>query len=90
MSRNITPSLGINFDYIYGSTEKLDVPLGTVMRGADGRMWILAQASAGIANNAAVVLTEPAMTIASGAGSWTNRKGALTTGQRAWVQSNAV
>jgi hypothetical protein len=53
-------------------------------------MWILAQASAGIANNAAVVLTEPAMTIATGAGSWTNRKGALTTGQRAWVQSNAV
>jgi hypothetical protein len=90
MSRNITPSLGINLDYIYGATERLDVPLGTVMRGADGRMWILAQASAGIANNTAVILTEPAMTIAAGAGSFTTRKGALTTGQRAWVQSNAI
>lgn len=90
MSTNITPSLGINLDYIYGATERTDVPLGTVVRGADGRMWVLVQASANIANNTAVILTEPAMTVAAGAGAFTTRKGAVTTGQRFWVQSNAI
>ena len=90
MSRNIYPILGVDTDTIYTATERLPVPLGTVVRAANGRMYILAQASAGVANATAVVLTEPAMTFAGGAGAFTTRKGAVTTGQRCWIESNAV
>lgn len=91
-SRNITPSLGVDLDAIYPSTDPFynKLPLGAVVRARNGRMYVLAQASAGIADNTAVVLTEPAMTIAAGAGAWTTRSGALNTGDRAWVESNAV
>lgn len=90
VSTPISPTLGVDIDKVYTSTETLPLPLGTVIRAANGRMYILAQASATIANDTAVVLTEPAMTIAGGAGSWTTRAGAMTSGQRAWVESNAV
>jgi hypothetical protein len=53
-------------------------------------MYIFVQASGTIANDTAVVLTEPAMTVAAGAGAYTTRSGALTVGQRAWVESNAI
>ncbi|MFG1340373.1 hypothetical protein [Xanthobacter autotrophicus] len=90
VSRNISPTLGVNLDAVYAATDALPLPLGTVVRGRNGRMYIFVQASAGIANDTAVVLTEPAMTVAGGAGAYTTRSGALTTGQRAWVESNAI
>ena len=90
VSQNISPTLGVNLDTVYASTDKLPLTLGTVTRAKNGRMYILAQASGTIANDTAVVLTEPAMTIAAGAGAYTTRSGALVSGQRAWVESNAV
>ena len=90
VSRNISTTAGVDLSAIYASTDKLPVPVGTVVRAADGRRYILATASAGIANDTAVVLTEPAMTVAGGAGAYTTRSGALTSGQRAWVESNAI
>lgn len=90
VSRNVSPTLGIDHSVVYASTDALPVPLGTVTRAANGRRYILAAASGTIANDTAVVLTEPAMTVAAGAGSWTTRSGALVSGQRAWVESNAI
>lgn len=90
VSNNISETLGVALSKVYASTETLPVPLGTVVRAANGRMYILAQASATIANDTAVVLTEPAMTVAGGAGAYTTRAGAMTSGQRAWVESNAI
>lgn len=90
VSNNISPTLGVDIDKVYATSEALPLPLGTVVRAANGRMYILAQASGTIANDTAVVLTEPAMTIAAGAGAWTTRAGAMTSGQRAWVESNAI
>ena len=89
-SRNISTTLGVDFDAIYAATDKLPVPLGTVVRAANGRMYLLAQASGVIGNDTAAVLTEPAMTVAAGAGAYTTRSGALVSGQRAWVESNAI
>lgn len=92
-SKSISPTLGVNLGAIYPPSDPLynELPsLGTVVRAKNGRMYILAQASAGIADNTAVILTEPAMTVAGGAGAWTTRSGALGTGDRAWVESNAV
>lgn len=91
-SKSVSPTLGVNLGAIYPPTDPLynEMPLGTVVRARNGRMYVYAQASAGIADNTAVILTEPAMTIAGGAGSWTTRSGALSTGDRAWVESNAI
>lgn len=92
-SRHIDPVLGINLGAVYPSTDPLYSrlpPLGTVVRALNGRRYILAQASAGVANDTAVVLTEPAMTFAGGAGAWTTRSGAVSNGDRAWVESNAI
>jgi hypothetical protein len=90
VSQNISPTLGVNLDQVYTATEKLPITLGTVTRAKNGRMYIFVQASGTIANDTAVVLTEPAMTVAAGAGAYTTRSGALTVGQRAWVESNAI
>lgn len=91
-SKNISPTLGVNLAAIYPSTDPFynEIPLGTVIRAKNGRMYVFAQASASVADNAAVILTEPAMTVASGAGAWTTRSGALSTGDRAWIESNAI
>lgn len=92
-SRHIDPILGINLSAIYSSTDPLYSrlpPLGTVVRALNGRRYVLAQASAGVADATAVVLTEPAMTFAGGAGAWTTRSGAVSTGDRAWIESNAI
>jgi hypothetical protein len=91
-SKHISPTLGVYLGAIYPSTDPFynEVPLGTVVRARNGRMYIFAQASAGVADNTAVILTEPAMTVAAGAGAWTTRSGALNTGDRAWVESNAI
>lgn len=90
VSRNVSPVLGIDHSVVYASTDTLPVPLGTVTRAANGRMYVLAQASGNVAIDTAVVLTEPAMTVAAGAGAYTTRSGALVSGQRAWVESNAI
>lgn len=92
-SRHITPSLGMDLTKVYPSTDPFYTrlpPLGTVVRALNGRMYILAQASAGVANDTAVTLTEPGMTFAGGAGAWTTRSGAVLTGDRAWLESNAI
>ncbi len=90
MPFSIDNKLGVNLSDIYPAGSVLPMKVGTVVRGDDGRMYVLATASGSISNATAVVLTEPAMTIAAGAGAWTTRSGALTTGQSAWVQSNAI
>ena len=65
--------------------------LGTVVRGNDGHNYVYARATGAIADDATAVLTEPAMTVASGAGDWTNRTGAtLAANDYAWVQKTAI
>ncbi|TGR84571.1 hypothetical protein EN866_33005 [Mesorhizobium sp. M2D.F.Ca.ET.223.01.1.1] len=93
VSRNIDPKLGVDLSKVYTSTDPFYArlpPVGTVTRALNGRMYVLAQASAGVANDTAVVLTEPAMTFAAGAGAWTTRSGAVNSGDRAWIESNAI
>lgn len=89
-SRSIDQVQGVSLDTIYASTDKLPVPLGTVVRALNGRQYVLAQASGAVANDTAAVLTEPAMTFAAGAGAYTTRAGAVVSGQRAWLESNAI
>lgn len=83
MPATTTPSLGssinVNAGYLagggvgYWDTGK-SVPSpqpGSKLLNSDGHEYIFAQASAAIASGAVVILTEPAMTMATGAGAWT-------------------
>lgn len=66
--------------------------LGTVMFAVDGHAYIFAQASAAIASGAVTVLTEPAMTMATGSGAWTapTVTGGVPSGQYAWFKKTAA
>jgi len=82
MPATSTPSLGssinVNAGYIagggvpyYDAGKSVPSPqLGTKLLNTDGHEYIFAQASAAIASNVNVALTEPAMTMAAGTGSW--------------------
>lgn len=97
MAFNITPSLGAALDVVsakpfYDNNFAVPSPkLGTKVVGDDGHDYLFVQASANVAANTAVVVTEPAFTIASGAGAFSTRAGqAFTSGQYGWVRSNAL
>jgi hypothetical protein len=87
-------NIGFDSTAVYSEAGMLNRPpfaLGTRMPGRNGRDYIFARASGSVASAAAVVLTEPAMTVATGAGSWTNRTGkALVSGDHAWFEKNSI
>lgn len=97
-----TPSLGGSLNTnaglvgtlpYYDSGRAVPSPqLGTVFKAIDGHDYIFAQASAAIASNVAVVLTEPAMTMATGAGAWTSPTitGGVPINQYAWFKKTAI
>ena len=82
--------INAKLDAAYGATEKLPLKLGYVTRGDDARRYILAKASADVPANTIVIVTEPAFTFATGAGSWTTQGTAVTNGQVVWLKSTAI
>lgn len=104
MAINITPSLGAQlstndglvgplpyYDASFGRTVPSPA-LGSVVWGSDGHEYVYALASAAVASNAVVILTEPAMTFATGAGAWTapTVTGGTPINQYAWLQKTAI
>lgn len=97
-----TPSLGSSINVNAGLVGPIPywdsgraVPspqLGTVMQAVDGHTYIFAQASAAIASAAVCILTEPAMTMATGAGAWTapTVTGGVPINQYAWFKKTAA
>ena len=102
MANSITPSLGANLStndglvgtlpYYDGNFATISPALGTVVKGSDGHDYILAVASAAVATNTVVILTEPGMTFATGAGAWTapTVTGGTPISQYAWLQKTAI
>lgn len=94
MPRFTTPSLpGLGSNRIALSTDPaVKQPLGTVLSGDDGHDYMLAKASAAIASAAVCILTEPAMTMATGAGAWTAPTivGGVPSGATAWFKKTAI
>jgi len=97
MAFAITPSLGFldtlsePYGYWDANLGKGSPQLGSVIQASDGHAYVQAQASAAVASAATVViLTEPAMTFATGAGAWTTRTAAHAIGDRAWLQKTAA
>nr|DAF83401.1 MAG TPA: hypothetical protein [Caudoviricetes sp.] len=89
MVYSVTPIVGLRLGEVIKAGEDA-AALGTVVTGNDGHDYVLAKAADTIANAAAVILTEPAMTVATGAGAWTNTNPALVTGDRAWFRKTAI
>ena len=89
-TRFITPSLpALGVNQIALATDRpVKQPLGTKLESDDGHQYILAKASAAIASAAVCILTEPAMTMAAGAGSWTASTvtGGVPSGATAWFK----
>lgn len=102
MPFHITPSLGPTISINDGLVGELGywdsgraVPspqLGSVVKASDGHDYIYAKASAAIASGAVTVLTEPAMTMATGAGAWTapTVTGGVPINQHAWFMKTAI
>lgn len=89
MVHSVTPIVGLRIGDVIKAGEDA-VALGTVVTGNDGHDYILAKATDAVADAATVILTEPAMTVATGAGAWTNTNAALVTGDRAWFKKTAI
>ncbi|WP_395449947.1 hypothetical protein ACHMW7_09115 [Aminobacter sp. UC22_36] len=94
MPRFTTPSLpglGPNRIALAGDPA-VKQALGTVFSGDDGHDYMLAKASAAIASAAVCILTEPAMTMATGAGAWTapTISGGVPSGATAWFRKTAI
>jgi hypothetical protein len=66
--------------------------LGSTVLAVDGHQYIFAQASAAIASAAVCILTEPAITMATGAGAWTapTVTGGVPINQYAWFKKTAI
>lgn len=90
MANAITPSLGIDFGAVYPAGTRPPVKPGTAVEGSDGHKYVLATASANVAPSTVVILTEPALTFAAGAGAFTSPPVAVTAGQNAWLLKTAI
>lgn len=93
-----TPSLGLSTNANGGLVgpvpfwdEGRNVPSpqpGSVVTGADGAKYILAKATGVIPPNTNVILTEPAMTVAAGAGDWYSQNTAIPINNYAWFRAS--
>ena len=94
MPFSVSPIVGIRIGEIDAATDPLNkssrVKLGTVVTADDGHDYVYAKASGAIANTAVAILTEPAMTMATGAGSWTNTNAAMVLNDQGWFKKTAI
>lgn len=94
MANNITPVLGVDLTFNAATAYDGKTPtpeIGTVVKGDDGHDYVFALSSATVASSGtAVVLTEPAMTFAAGAGAWTTVVANATTGNYCWLKRTAI
>lgn len=96
MAYSITPSLGVDLSFVgantYNETGAPTPAIGTVVKGNDGHDYIFAKASAAIASAAVCTLTEPAMTMATGAGAWTapTITGGVPINNYAWFKKTTI
>lgn len=97
MAYHITPSVGVDLDY-----NSTDLPyndrdsgaptpaLGTKVVGSDGHDYVFVQASAAVTAETAVIITEPAFTVAAGAGAYSTQGDAVAQDAYCWVRANDI
>lgn len=91
-SVNVNAGLVGTLGYWDAMSGKPSPQVGTKVFAVDGHEYIFAQASAAIASAAVCILTEPAMTMATGAGAWTapTITGGVPINQYAWFKKTAA
>ncbi len=88
MTYPITPLVGVKPNEKNDGSSKFR--LGTTFHGEDGHLYIYAKATGAITASTASALTEPAFTMAAGAGDWTSPSFALASGDEAWFKKTAI
>ena len=90
MATTTTQVGGVDFDAVFDPSQTTidfrPFKPGTTVLGDDGAEYVYATASAAIAAGATVILTRPAMTVATGAGGFTAPNVAVPSGASAWVR----
>jgi hypothetical protein len=90
MATNTTPIAGVDLSAVQLAADGPRHKAGLRVHGSDGHEYIYASASAAISADTACVLTEPALTMAAGAGDWTSGATAMATGDYGWFQKTAA
>lgn len=97
MVHSVTPILGFSdamsdvTGYQDAVRGKVTPQLGTTVNASDGHQYVLAEASAAVASaGTVVILTEPGMTFATGAGAFTTKVANQAIGDRTWLQKTAI
>ena len=91
----ILPVIGTRFGEVDTAAEvaagkQTKFRLGHVLTADDGHDYVYAKASAAITASTVSILTEPAMTMAAGAGAWTSPATALALNDQAWFKKTAI
>lgn len=90
MPYSVSSSVGFDLNDTLNDDEGKQVSVGTTCFGNDGHQYVCVTASAAIAASAVVILTEPAMTVATGAGAFTAPAIAILSGEKVWVKKTAI
>jgi hypothetical protein len=98
MSYNITPTSGINLDYVVetnpnsaGVAIPVNGPLGSQVFGSDGKRYVLAVAGAAVTASTATCSVNASTFVATAsAGSYLSPAVALASGDYAWFAATSV
>lgn len=93
VNHNLGPNLDqvVSPDNVYYDQAGIASPVvGDVSEGDDGHKYVWVRASAAISADAAVTITEPAMTAAAGAGGFTAPSSAIASGDYFWARKDAL
>lgn len=90
MAFSTTPMVGFDLNDTLNDDEGKQVKAGTSCLGDDGHLYVCVTSTANIAASAVVILNEPAMTVATGAGAFTAPPVATLSGERFWVKKTAI
>ena len=97
MAFRVNHNLGPNLEQIvtpgevwYDNPDMVSPVVGDVSEGSDGHKYVWVRASAAIASGATIIVTEPAMTAATGAGAFTAPASAIASGDYFWARKTAI
>jgi len=92
MVKSVTPIAGFDAEAVHSASSTFKPPhsVGTTIKADDGHDYIYSRASAAIAADTVCILTEPELTMATGAGDWTSPSTALEADDHAWFMKTDI
>jgi len=92
MVKSVTPIAGFDPEAVHSASSTFKPPhsVGTTITADDGHDYAYAMATGAIGANVSCALTEPAFTMAAGAGDWTSPATALAVNDYAWFKKTDI